>query len=104
MFTFGTCTIFAANKSSEIKAKGNNDLYKARTEKAAMSVEGISKADWSKETKKLAVEFDETKTDIDKIEIAIANVGHDTLNHKAKEEVYNKLPDECKYREKEKTE
>lgn len=78
-------------------------IYKARTEKAAMSVEGVSKADWSKETKKLAVEFNETKTDIDRIEIAIANVGHDTLNHKAKEEVYNKLPDECKYREKEKT-
>jgi len=104
VFTIGALSVLAANKVSKIEVKGKTDLCKARIEKAALSVEGVSKADWSKETKKLEIELDETKTDIDKIEVAIAKVGHDTPNHNAKEEVYNKLPEECKYREKENAE
>ena len=40
-------------------------------------------------------------TDTDKIEVAIAEAGHDTPNYKASDEVYNALPEGCKYREQE---
>jgi periplasmic mercuric ion binding protein len=76
-------------------------MCETRIEKAAGSLEGVSKADWNKETKVIELVFDDTKTSTDKIEKAIATVGHDTPNHKAKDEVYNKLPACCKYDRKE---
>lgn len=96
----GVFAAFAGDKTESIKVKGINDSCKERIEKAAKSVDGVSAADWNLETKMLTVTFDDAKTDIDKIEMAIAKVGHDTPNHKADDEVYNKLPDDCKYREK----
>lgn len=56
-----------------------------------------SAADWNKETKQLEVTFDDAKTNLDKIEVAIAKVGHDTPHHKTTTEVYDKLPGCCKY-------
>ena len=97
LFMLGSISVFAANKTEKIEVKGNCGMCEKRIEKAASSVEGVSKADWSKETKKLDVTFDDTKTSLDKIEVAIAKVGHDTPKHKATEDVYNKLPDCCKY-------
>ena len=68
-----------------------------RIEKAAKSVDGVSTADWNNETKKLVVNYDASKTDIHKIHMAIAKVGHDTDMHKADDKVYNALPECCKY-------
>ena len=53
-------------------------MCEARIEKAAKSVEGVSKADWNKDTKMMEVTFDDAKTNVDKVETAIAKVGHDT--------------------------
>jgi hypothetical protein len=64
---------------------------------AVSVVEGELKVDWNKDTKILEVTFDDTKTTSDKIELAIAKAGHDTPHHKASTEVYNELPDCCKY-------
>jgi mercuric ion binding protein len=97
LFMLGAVSVFAGNKTEKIEVKGNCGMCEKRIEKAASSVDGVSKADWSKETKKLEVIFDDTKTDLDKVEIAIAKVGHDTPKHKTSSEVYNKLPDCCKY-------
>jgi len=72
-------------------------MCESRIEKTAKAVEGISKADWNKETKQLEVTFDDTKTNLDKIEVSVAKAGHDTPKHKASKEVYNKLPDCCHY-------
>jgi len=72
-------------------------MCEKRIEKAAMGVNGVSQAYWSKETKKLEVVFDDSKTSVDKIEIEVAKVGHDTSHHNASTEVYDKLPDCCKY-------
>lgn len=73
-------------------------MCEKRIEKAALGVDGVSKADWNKETKQLEVVFDDTKTDLDKIEVAIAKVDHDTPKHKALDNVYKKLPECCLYR------
>lgn len=97
MFLMGTFTVFAGKKTEKIQVNGNCGMCKTRIEKAASSVEGVSKADWNKDTKILAVVFDDSKTSTAKIEMAVANVGHDTPNHKAKDEVYNKLHSCCKY-------
>lgn len=69
-------------------------MCEKRIEKAGLGVHGVSKADWNKETKKMELVFDDAKTDLDKIEIAIVRFGHYTPKQKAPDEVYKKLP-EC---------
>jgi copper chaperone CopZ len=98
MFVFGIVVVFAGNKTEKVEVKGNCGMCEKRIEKAALAVDGVSKADWSKETKKLEVVYDDAKTNVDKIEVAVAKVGHDTEKHKASDEVYSKLPGCCLYR------
>jgi len=97
MFVFGTFMVFAADKTEKVKVKGNCGMCEKRIEKAALTIDGVSKAEWDKATEKLEVVFDDTKTSVDKVEIAIAKVGHDTKNHKSTTKVYDKLPGCCKY-------
>ena len=97
MFVFGTFMVFAADKTEKFKVKGNCGMCEKRIEKAALSVDGVSKADWDKETKMIEVSFDESKTDVHKIHMAIAKAGHDTEMHKASDEVYKGLPGCCQY-------
>jgi len=77
--------------------KGNCGMCEKRIEKAANSVDGVQSADWNKESKMMEVKFDDAKTDVHKVHMAIAKVGHDTEMHKAKDSVYNDLPGCCKY-------
>ncbi len=92
-------TIFAQQvKTETITAKGNCGMCESRIEKAAGSVDGVTKAEWNAKTNKLQVTYDAKKTDIHKIEMAVAKVGHDTEHHKADDKVYNALPGCCKYR------
>lgn len=81
-----------------IKVSGTCDQCKARIEKVAKAVSGVSTADWSAETKMLHVQFDGAKTNSDALQKAIANVGHDTEKYKASDAVYKKLPECCLYR------
>ena len=97
MFFLGTFAVFAQSKTESFLVNGNCGMCEKRIEKAALGVDGVSKADWDKESKKLKIVYDESKTNTDKVEIAVAAVGHDTKMHKAKDEVYNKLPGCCKY-------
>lgn len=97
LFIVGSVSVFAANKTEKVDVKGNCGMCEKRIEKAALSVVGVSGADWDQETKKLEVTFDDSKTSTDKIEMAVAKVGHDTPHHKATAEVYNNLPGCCKY-------
>lgn len=97
MFVLGTFTVFAGEITEKFKVKGNCGMCEKRIEKAASSVEGVQSADWNKESKMIEVKFDDAKTSTGKIEMAIAKAGHDTPHHKAKDEVYDKLPGCCKY-------
>jgi len=72
-------------------------MCETRIEKAANAVDGVSSADWDKETKMIEVSYNPEKTDIHKIHQAIAKVGHDTRMHKAEDSVYHALPACCKY-------
>jgi copper chaperone CopZ len=95
---FGMTSLFAKDaKTEKIKVYGNCGQCKPRIEKAAKSVEGVTKATWNDKDEILTVVFDGAKTTTMKIEDAIAKVGHDTENMKATDKAYNALPGCCKY-------
>jgi copper chaperone CopZ len=89
--------VFAQAITEKFEVKGNCSMCETRIEKAAKSVGSVTSAEWNKETKILDVSFDESKTSVHKVQLAIANAGHDTPLHKAKDDVYNTLPGCCKY-------
>lgn len=98
MLMFGAFTIFAAEKTEKVKVSGASENCKQIIQDAALAVDGVSVADWNSETQMLSLTFDDSKTSLDKVEMAIAKSGHDTANHKATDEDYNKLSKDCKYR------
>ena len=100
LFVMGAVTVFAGNKTEKFKVYGNCGMCEKRIEKAASAVDGVSNADWNKETKMIEVSFDESKIDLEKIQKAIADAGHDTDKYSASDETYNKLPGCCHYERK----
>ena len=92
-----TTAAFAGEKTEKFEVKGNCGMCEKTIEKAASSVDGVATADWNKETKQMEVVFNDEKTSVDKVQKAIAEAGYDTPMHKAKDEVYNKLPGCCQY-------
>lgn len=97
LFLFGAFAVFAGSKTENFKVYGNCEMCKARIEKAAKSVDGVKVADWNVESKMLELTFDDSKTDVNKVQEAIAKVGHDTDKYKATDEAYNKVSGCCKY-------
>jgi len=98
LIVFGTFSLFAQTvKIEKFKVYGNCESCKVRIEKAALSVDGVTKANWDVKTKVLELTFNPAKTNPDKVQLAIANVGHDTEKHRATDKVYNSLPECCKY-------
>ena len=94
----GMTSIFAnVAKTEKIKVYGNCGQCKTRIEKAAKSVQGVTKATWADKDEILTVTFDDTKTSVTKIEDAVAKVGHDTDHAKSTDKAYNALPGCCKY-------
>lgn len=77
--------------------RGNCGMCKKTIEKAANGVEGVAKATWDVDKKKIDVSFDDTKTDVMAIHHAIAASGYDTEKVTGSEEAYKNLPDCCKY-------
>lgn len=77
--------------------RGNCETCKKTIEKAANSVEGVSKAVWDVDKKKIDVSFDGSKTDEMAIHRAIAASGYDTEKASANSEAYNDLPSCCQY-------
>lgn len=77
---------------------GHASMSKERIEKAAKGVPGVVSAKWNGDNHQLALVYDNTKTNPQKVQKAIAAVGHDAGNIKASDAAYNKLPACCKYR------
>ena len=87
-------------KTEKFKVYGSCGMCENRIEKTVSGLEGISKADWNKETNMLVVSFDASKVKLDDIHKAVAKVGHDTDKEKASNNIYNALPGCCKYERK----
>ncbi len=84
-------------KTEKVKVYGECGMCEKRIDKAAKSVDGVTKAEWNKETKMLEVTYDPTKTSIEKIQTAVSKAGHDTDATKADDKTYSSLPGCCKY-------
>ncbi|MDE5421009.1 cation transporter [Ancylomarina sp. DW003] len=97
-FSFLGLTLSVAQNATEsFKVSGKCGMCESRIEKAASSVDGVTSADWNKDSKIIEVSFNGANTNVHKIHKAIANAGHDTEMHKAKDEVYSALHGCCKY-------
>jgi len=88
------------NAKYSIEVNGNCDLCKKRIEKAAFSVSGVKSAVWDVESHQLALILNEEKCSVLDVKKALANVGHDTDEVKASDEVYQKLHSCCQYERK----
>lgn len=77
--------------------RGNCGMCKKTIEKAVTAVEGVSKANWDIDKKKIDVSYDDTKTNADAIHNAIAASGYDTEKVAGDLEAYEKLHSCCKY-------
>jgi periplasmic mercuric ion binding protein len=84
-------------KTATFKVYGSCDECKDRIETAANSVAGVNKAFWSDDTKMIEIKFDQSKTNVDTIQKAIAKVGHDTEKFRADDKTYEALPMCCHY-------
>jgi outer membrane receptor for ferrienterochelin and colicins len=96
----GLLSSYSQSKDSTttFKVYGVCGECKQRIEKT-LKVKGIKSAKWSVKTKMLNVTYDPSVITLDKIHTKLVDAGHDTELKKAKDEVYNALPDCCHYRE-----
>lgn len=81
-----------------LAVSGNCEMCRDRIEKTALSVPGVTSAVWDVNSKKLSFDYKRNLTDPDKVAKAVADAGHDNEKFKARDEVYNALPECCLYR------
>jgi len=84
-----------AQTTTKLKVSGNCGMCKSSIEKAATSA-GAKTANWDMDAKLLTLIFD-SKTNLDKIETAIAAFGYDTEHKTATKASYDALHECCKY-------
>lgn len=85
--------------TTTLSVNGNCGDCKKRIENAA-DIKGVKRCDWNEDTKVATLVFDSEKTDLSKIEKAIAAAGYETAHEKADAKAYKKLPDCCQYKTK----
>jgi len=88
---------YKANQSLEFEVNGNCNMCKGRIERAAMSLYGVSSADWSKKKKILKVKYLDTEVQEKDIHFAINGAGYDTEKAVTTQAAYDKLPGCCQY-------
>ncbi len=76
---------------------GNCGMCEKTIEGSLSDVEGVRLADWNKEDDQLSVIFTEDVISLDDIKQKVADVGYDSDSHRAKDKVYSKLPECCRY-------
>lgn len=84
-------------KTDTFLVHGNCGMCESKIEKAALSVKGVKKADWDRDTHLIIVTYNPAKTELIGIHKAIAAVGYDTDLVRADDKTYNSLHDCCKY-------
>lgn len=84
-------------KNEVFTVYGNCGMCEKTIEGSLNEVNGVTHADWDKETDQMTVSFNHTIITLDTIKQKIADVGYDSDSHRAKNEVYNNLPGCCQY-------
>ena len=82
------------------EVNGNCEQCQKRIQKAAFSVEGVKSAVWNIQTHQLSVILNEEECSLLDVKKAIAKVGHDTDEVRAKDEDYESLHHCCLYERK----
>lgn len=82
----------------QFRVEGACEMCKERIEEAAKG-KGVQKAEWNIDSKILTLQYFPTIANLNKIKDRIVEAGHDLLNKKAKNNVYNALPECCHYRD-----
>jgi copper chaperone CopZ len=90
---------YGQSKTETFKVSGNCSSCKARIEKAA-KLDGVSKAEWNKDTKVLSIVYNPSKVSSIAILKNVAAAGHDNEKFKADNKSYNALPGCCQYERK----
>jgi mercuric ion binding protein len=96
VFTFAQTSPVASTKSETIKVSGKCEMCKSKIEKAA-KIDGVSKAEWNKDTKVLTLAYNPSEVTSDAVQKSIAAVGYDTEKFKATDAAYKSLPSCCQY-------
>ncbi|MBK7667397.1 MAG: heavy-metal-associated domain-containing protein [Sphingobacteriaceae bacterium] len=91
-YTYSQSTV----KTETFVVKGNCDDCKERIENAA-DIKGVKISNWNVDKKIISVTYDSKKTDITKIQKAIAAKGYDAGDVKGDAAAYKKLPLCCQY-------
>lgn len=86
----------SSSKTETIKVSGKCEMCKSKIEKAA-TMDGVSKADWNKDSKVLTLAYNPSKVTSDAVQKSIAAVGYDTEKFKATDASYKSLPSCCQY-------
>jgi len=81
---------------------GACEMCKERIESNA-SMRGVKKVTWDVDNKELTLQYNPSVVTMEKVQNRIVASGHDVGDKKAKQAVYQALPDCCHYRELEKT-
>lgn len=100
---FAAVASFGQNKNAKatIEVDGVCGMCKTRIEKACFKTKGVKSANWSIETHKLKLVYNENKTNMEVIKKNILAVGHDVEDMKASDEAYARIHGCCKYRDEE---
>ena len=77
--------------------KGNCKMCKSTIETAALSLEGVLKADWDVKTKQVSLVYDTQMVDLTSMHQAISNSGYGTDLNELNKEAYDNLPLCCQY-------
>ena len=84
-------------KTEVFTVYGNCGMCEKTIEGALQDVKGITLADWDKASDQMTVTYDTELITLDAIKQKIADVGYDSDDFRATEEVYNNLPGCCQY-------
>lgn len=85
------------NAKHNVEINGNCEDCKKRIEKAAYSVSGVKSAIWNIESHNLQLILNEEKTSVADVKKKVAEIGHDSDDFFASDEVYDNLHHCCKY-------
>ncbi|KOS05401.1 mercury transporter [Flavobacterium akiainvivens] len=83
-------------KTEILTVQGNCNMCKETIEKTATEKK-VSEAAWDKDSHKLTLTYDSTKTTSDALLKKVAYAGYDNEKYLAPTEAYNKLPGCCQY-------
>lgn len=85
--------------TSQFKVWGNCEQCKETIENS-LKVDGIARADWDVDTKRMSVTYDETKISLEQIQKNVAAAGYDNASYKGDDKAYANLPECCQYERK----